>query len=50
MRWPSCDIAAIFLPPGAENGRYSTLEVPGDLFVTGLTGTNADDFRAICMG
>ncbi len=34
----------------ARNDSYSAFAALGDLFVTGPTGTNVNDFRAICIG
>lgn len=34
----------------ARNDSYSAFAALGDLFVTGQTGTNVNDFRAICIG
>src|SRR6185312_8413080 len=34
----------------ASNDAYSAFKAIGDLFVTGPTGTNVNDFRAILIG
>ena len=34
----------------AGNDSYTAFEAVGDLFVTGPTGTNVNDFRAILLG